>query len=605
MKFFRHHVWHYLSLIAIVGLGAALRFWQLDSKSLWLDEVITALFSLGQDYTVVPTETFFSTTAFTQIFTFQPGLSCAQIAQTVAIASVHPPLFFCMMYQWMSWLQPDVDQLIWTLRALPALIGVGAIAAVYYLGRVAFSPKVGLLGAALMAVSPFAVYLSQEARHYTLPMLLIALALAGLIQIQQDLVQRRRWRPLVWLGWMMVNLLGLYVHYFFILALIAQIVPLLGWMSWQRRHLPRYAWGALAGSLTGVGVGYLPWILTLWGHLSRPETDWLKLYEPTWLDWIAPLYQTLAGWILMVVILPVENQPWSVLVPSAVGMLLFVVWLVWHVGRGARRLWKDSSPHSSIHTSMRLLAGFTGCILFQFFVIVYVLGKDLTVVPRYNFVYYPGFCILLAASLAHLPTALGRETSPGASELEEGRSPTLTTRSRMRWLKEIQNHTRRVQLGVLLMGLVSSLVVTQGLAFHKSYYPEQVAQNMYLEPSQPLLFVVSYQSMQEVALGLSFALELREFYPVVEDAPIQFAFLSRPGGINQLWQQLESLQQPFESPLNLWIVASSSVRQQNFPEQLELATSQPRRSTAMNCQIDADQYHRIGVPYQLYRCQPL
>ena len=41
---------HYLTLAAIVLLGALLRFWHLDLKPLWLDEVITALFSLGRNY---------------------------------------------------------------------------------------------------------------------------------------------------------------------------------------------------------------------------------------------------------------------------------------------------------------------------------------------------------------------------------------------------------------------------------------------------------------------------------------------------------------------------------------------------------------------------
>jgi hypothetical protein len=53
-----------------------------------------------------------------------------------------------------------------------------------------------------MAVSPFGVYLSQEARHYTLPILLITLALLGLIQIQQALYSQQQLpRPIVWLFW--------------------------------------------------------------------------------------------------------------------------------------------------------------------------------------------------------------------------------------------------------------------------------------------------------------------------------------------------------------------------------------------------------------------
>jgi uncharacterized membrane protein len=88
------------------------------------------------------------------------------------------------MHDWLRWKMALPLSWVWKLRALPALIGVVSIAAVYQLNRVAFSPAAGLTGAMVMAVSPFAVYLSQEARHYTLPMLLVILALLGLYQMQ-------------------------------------------------------------------------------------------------------------------------------------------------------------------------------------------------------------------------------------------------------------------------------------------------------------------------------------------------------------------------------------------------------------------------------------
>ncbi len=85
---------HYLTLAAIVLLGALLRFWHLDLKPMWLDEVITALFSLGRNYYEVPLNEAFSLSALERIFILKAETSCAQIAQTIASQSVHPPLFF-------------------------------------------------------------------------------------------------------------------------------------------------------------------------------------------------------------------------------------------------------------------------------------------------------------------------------------------------------------------------------------------------------------------------------------------------------------------------------------------------------------------------------
>ncbi|MCY7322597.1 MAG: glycosyltransferase family 39 protein, partial [Phormidesmis sp. CAN_BIN36] len=252
----------------------------LDVKSVWMDEVITALFSLGRSYLDVPLEAAFSLSALDQLFTLKPT-TCAAIAQTVSTQSVHPPLFFCWLHDWLSWLQPTSQTWVWKLRSLPALAGVGVIFAIYYLNRIAFSRSAGLAGAIVMAVSPFAVYLSQEARHYTVPMLLLSLALVGMIRIQQDFRQQQL-QPGVWLGWIAVNGVGFYVHYFFILATIAQLLTLVALLlksQFSDFKAPisfyRHTWLTLLFSTGGIGLVYWPWMPTFLSHLSRPETDWL------------------------------------------------------------------------------------------------------------------------------------------------------------------------------------------------------------------------------------------------------------------------------------------------------------------------------------------
>jgi uncharacterized membrane protein len=560
-----------LGLVLVLLLGLGLRFWQLDSKPLWLDEVLTALFTTGHTMRSVPLNLFFPLTDLTDLFQYQPGLSCAEIAQRVSIESVHPPLFFCLLYGWLGWLQ--LDNWVWAMRALPALWGVAALAAIYWLNRVAFSARAGLLAAGLMAVSPFAVYLSQEARHYTLPMLLITLALAGLVQIQQQMLVQKPPQLSRWLGWAGLNLLGLYTHYFCLLALIAQVAALAGWMCRQR--VARRDWLALLFGVTVVMLSYLPWVPTLLSHFSRPETDWLIPYKPDWLDRLEPLYQTLAGWTLMVVALPVEDQPDWVAIGSSLVILAFMLWFVWTLRGRATQLWQTTATRPAVV----LLAGFTGCILLQFFAIVYLLDKDLTAVPRYNFVYYPGVCALLAACLA---TSTQNPAQP---------PPTR------------QIHPALVVLGV---GLISSVFVVQGLVFQKSYHPDRVAQNMAFEPQFPLATVMTYRSPQEVALGLSFALELKQQFSDADLDRVRFAFLDRSEGYDITWRKLAQLDQPLPPPLNLWVVASPGMRTGDYPARLTLnAPPTPTTRARMRCLVDPDQLYRQGFPYQLFRCQPL
>jgi hypothetical protein len=153
------------------------------------------------------------------------------------------------------------------------------------------------------------------------------------------------------------------------------------------------------------------------------------------------------------------------------------------------------------------------------------------------------------------------------------------------------------------VGLLSSVLVVNDFAFQKSYHPDRVAQWMAFEPERPLAVVVSYESAQEVALGLSFALELRQFYsPKTVDRQVRFAFLDRSQGYRESWEQLGSFALPLSPPLNLWAVASPGMRTGDYPSRLRL-NALPTLQNPMRCKVDPEEFHRLGFPYQLYRCQ--
>ncbi len=532
---------HYLALAGTLFLGAILRLGNLEGKFLWLDEVITAIFSLGRNYNNIPLEVVIPFDQLQQIFTFQPEVSCTQIAQNIAIQSTHPPLFFCLLHGWFGLVNPLSPSWVWTLRSFSVLWGASEIAAIYLLNTKAFSPAAGLVAAVMMAVSPFGVYLSQEARHYTLPVLLITLALLGLILIHQDIVSKRL-RVTVWIFWTTVNIIGLYVHYFFILAIVAEIVTLLGVIYGHRRNILRYS-VALTLAILAIIVSYIPWLPVLIGHFTRPETSWIPSPHN-----VAPIYQILAAWLLTIATFPVENQPLAIAILSGLATLLFGGSVLWLSFKGIKQLWRSNN------LSTFTLASFTIVVLLEFLAIVYFLGKDITITPRYNFVYYPAFLALVAAGLN-------------------------------------KNLKRPQTFSLIFLGsLLSCLFVIFNLAFQKPYNPQQVAQTINHEPSIPLMVVMGYKDYQNVALGLSFALALEK----VRDSG-DFVFLERsPDGYNSVWQKL-ALLPPLKAPLlNLWVIAPD-LRQREYPPQLELSKH--------SCFIDSEQHYRIGVPYQLYRCK--
>jgi uncharacterized membrane protein len=633
---------HNLVLAGAIASGAALRFWHLDFKPLWMDEAITALFSLGSTYDSVPLDVVFPLDQLQQIFTLNPHASCSKIASALAAQSTHPPLFFCLTHQWLNWLAAGREAteqfhaLAWNLRSLPALFGVCGIVAVYLLNRVAFSPAAGLMAAAVMAVSPFGVYLSQEARHYSLPVLLIALALLLLIQIQQD-IRTLKLRPAVWLGWVAINSIGFYAHYFFLLAFTAQFATLLGLLyqlktgthtagnlpSKAGKNFPfAYLCFCVALAIAGVVICSLPWLQTFLNHSGRSETSWLPPPQN-----IAPLYQTIAAWLTMAIALPVEKQPVWIQIPAVLLMLAFGIWLVRVIWQPLKQL--SSAPETQLAT--RTLLSFTFWVLLELFAIIYLLRKDMTVAFRYHFVYYPAVCALLGAALwktvSHL---LETRFIPPSSPLVETRfiplsSPLVETQF-IASATSCRDAIYRVWIvcsrgflplsslphspptthplhTVLLVGALSCVFVGSDLVFKKPFFPDIVAGDVLRDSSSPIVFAVGYNHLQDVALGLSFALEIDKRYS--ENRPQAYlAFLQRnttatnpAAEYKPVWQKLSHLENLPVPPLNLWVVAPG-LKPADYPQQLSLRS--PQQPV---CARDEKGYRRVGVPYQLYRCR--
>jgi uncharacterized membrane protein len=545
---------HYLGLAGAITLGAILRFWHLDLKPLWMDEVITSIFSLGKNYQDLPLDVIFPLERVQKIFTFNTGVSCSQIATNINTQSTHPPLFFCAMYNWLGWMRPLGTEWVTKLRSLPALLGIATIPAIYWVSRAAFSKSCGIIAAWIMATSPFTVYLSQEARHYTAPMLLITLSLLGLMQIQRDIFERSRLSFLVWMWWTIINIIGIYIHYFFTLAFIAEVVTLIAVVYKQKTALAftKKIYFALSISVISVFISFAPWLLVIVNHAQSAETNWLP--SPTI---ISPLYQTVINWVLMLIVLPVENQPLPIMIFNGLLMIIFLIWIGQIVFRSLHILAKQNTTY----LSTQILLLFTIVVILEFLIITYLFGKDITVVPRYNFVYYPSICALLAASISNKSSF----------------------------------KTKKIISIFLIFSIISSIFVVSNLAFKKPFLPDRVAQNMNLEPTTPLILVTSYRNYQDVALGLSFALALeplRNGNSLIKKLD-NFAFINNWHDLSNFWNKLSQLSIPATPKLNLWIVGPG-MRQHDYQPQLILSKTV--------CNIDTKHHYRLGIPYQLYRC---
>lgn len=215
--------WVMAALIVLLALG--LRLHRLGAESLWLDEGFTAF----------------------QI-RFPVGDMLARLAQE----DNHPPLHYLLLHFW-------VDGAGWSefsLRFPSALAGVLAVATIVRLGRRLMGWPAGLAAGLLLAISPFHIWYSQEARMYALVGFLSLASVCLLVEAA------RRPSLRIWALYALTTGLSLLTHYFAFLVLLAQL-PLAPFLL-GRRRLKEWL-----GAVVAAGFIYLPWLPSQWHQLIR------------------------------------------------------------------------------------------------------------------------------------------------------------------------------------------------------------------------------------------------------------------------------------------------------------------------------------------------
>lgn len=176
---------------------------------------------------------------------------------------IHPPGYYLVLKAWIG-LAGESE---FSLRALSALEGVLAVAVTIALGSVLFSRGTGVLAGLLVALSPFAVYYSQETRMYAQLGLLSAASMWAFVLWVRT--ARTRWA----LALALINAAGLYTQYSFPFTLLAQAGLFALWLALdpgraRRRSLVPYATLNLLTLLL-----FLPWLPTAWDQVtSWPRT---------------------------------------------------------------------------------------------------------------------------------------------------------------------------------------------------------------------------------------------------------------------------------------------------------------------------------------------
>lgn len=139
-------------LLLLLGGALALRLVIAPLPSYWVDEAFT-IHLLGQDF----------------------GGMLDQVAETEST----PPLYYALAWLWSQ--VSGVGEL--GLRSLSALAGTVTVGLAWMLGRWVAGPRAALTAGALVAVNPFLLWFSTEARAYALATALATGALVALVRL--------------------------------------------------------------------------------------------------------------------------------------------------------------------------------------------------------------------------------------------------------------------------------------------------------------------------------------------------------------------------------------------------------------------------------------
>ncbi|MBU3701697.1 MAG: hypothetical protein FGM58_06595 [Acidimicrobiia bacterium] len=183
----------------------------------------------------------------------------------------HPPLYYVLLHFW-SELFGTGDVAV---RSLSAVFGLATIVLVWFVGRRRGGPAMAWILVAVVAMAPYAVRYSNEARMYALVMLLVTLGWFVL----DDIVVRGRSTILRYAALAVVTAALLYTHYWS-MWLIATLGLCTLWGLWRDTDRRRMWTGVLAALIVG-GIAFLPWVPTLLYQNAHTGTPWAEPSRPT------------------------------------------------------------------------------------------------------------------------------------------------------------------------------------------------------------------------------------------------------------------------------------------------------------------------------------
>ncbi|HWQ60022.1 MAG TPA: glycosyltransferase family 39 protein [Candidatus Fimivivens sp.] len=231
----------------IIALGTALRFYKLAEPDFWYDEAFTgvALKERFSDMLVMIDK------------------------------DVHPPLYYFAAKVFSE----PFGYSVFGIRLFSLIFGVLGIWGIYLFAKELIDRKTALYAALIVAVSPFAVQYSQEARMYA--MLSCLLVFAAYFFIRGIKTGKRTyfaaWGVLLGISFLTHYLAIVFSPLFYAVAIVRRMSQNPGWYRTRSGLMKPFVgdWNILLGYVLSVLV-FSPWITKFVGHITASDLDWIK-----------------------------------------------------------------------------------------------------------------------------------------------------------------------------------------------------------------------------------------------------------------------------------------------------------------------------------------
>jgi mannosyltransferase len=288
---------HYRWMIPILLLAFALRIACLDAQSLWWDEAFSV--TVG-------------------------SMDLRSLMTTVLDDRVHPPLHYLVLHFWLPLARSE-----FMVRAPSAFLGALAVASMFPMAALVGGKRLGLISAFALAISPLHIWYSQEARMYSLIVLLTLLANYFFGRLL------RRDQPINWLGYSIFTLLAMHAHYLTLFVILAQGTYLI--LARPRNRVLLREW--LLCMLI-VGVLCAPWLVAIFltGGFYQANISWIRPAVPQDLFWTvydfglgfssnpANLFNILAALSIAAILVYVSVRLFRGMIPVRQRNMLRFVW---------------------------------------------------------------------------------------------------------------------------------------------------------------------------------------------------------------------------------------------------------------------------------------